>query len=412
MRRGLPLLCLVLLAGCGVGGGGDDESLAPTVDRADLAIMVLPKESLGPLAMGVKLDDDSGPTDNEEAAEETIDPSDKKRTLARVGRLEGYKLVYSNAAAVERGEGILYASTSVELFRSEDAASAYLTDQTLDVERFRGKRIGHGGRLSEGRTFSLRDIGEEARGIDAAVRWGSLEAYGTVVGFRVGRIVAWADVGSMDERDVSTEVRRIARSLEKRIQGVLVGEITGEPVPLKREASKARKSQKRLDPRPLTLRAEDIGGGTSVVAQAYRKHGDVRGFVREFACACGRLGGSTVSYLRGMAQIMDSPSSADFFLGYADTLEGSRELGRRFIRRLLKLRPRNLLAGPLPTKRGDTVAITFSFETPRGRMATVMVYVRSGRAIGSLTAVGMGNELNPSDVIAFAGKIRARLHAR
>jgi hypothetical protein len=40
-----------------------------------------------------------------------------------------------------------------------------------------------------------------------------------------------------------------------------------------------------------------------------------------------------------------------------------------------------------------------------------MVLVRSGSVIGSVTAVGRGNDLNPRDVTALIPKVRARLSA-
>jgi hypothetical protein len=46
-----------------------------------------------------------------------------------------------------------------------------------------------------------------------------------------------------------------------------------------------------------------------------------------------------------------------------------------------------------------------------GEDLAVMVLVRSGSLIGSVTAVGRGNELNPRDVIALIPKLRARLRA-
>jgi hypothetical protein len=267
-------------------------------------------------------------------------------------------------------------------------------------------------KLAATSTFSVAGVGDEARGVRATLAVAGIKLHLTTAGFRRGRLVASVGILRADRRNEAAKVRELAAALDARIQGVLAGEIIGEPVPLPRKAPKARKSQKSLDPRPLTLRAEDFAGGTSVIAQDYRRNGDVRSFLREFAVAGGTLGGSTVSYVRGMTQIMDSPSSADFLLGYAGTFEGSRELADTFIRRVLNLKPRNLLAGPLPTRRRNAAAVVFSFDTPRGRTATVVVYVRSGRALGSLTAVGRGNELNPSDVIGFAGKIRARLNAR
>jgi hypothetical protein len=70
------------------------------------------------------------------------------------------------------------------------------------------------------------------------------------------------------------------------------------------------------------------------------------------------------------------------------------------------------MAGPFPTRGGDTLALV-SYFGPRsgGRLSAVMLLVRSGRLIGSVTVVGKGNELNPKYVIALAPKLRAQLRA-
>jgi hypothetical protein len=120
--RALVLLCAFAAAGCGLGGGGSDGAgEGPRVTPADLALMVLPQADLGAAARGLRPDDDSGPTSNEEAADETLDPDDTRVSLRGAGRMAGHKLYYAQpnlaAAALRRGG----ASTSSERRSSSSA---------------------------------------------------------------------------------------------------------------------------------------------------------------------------------------------------------------------------------------------------------------------------------------------------
>ena len=137
-RAALVLAGLLLLTGCGV---AKEEATAPTrnVKPADLERMVQ-RQHLGPLARGFQLEQDaSGPSNNRKGAEDTVDPKDTARALARAGRVRGYDLTY--AAAKPSPLGVVFVSEGVELFRTRKAASNYLKKQFADFKRFRGRTI-------------------------------------------------------------------------------------------------------------------------------------------------------------------------------------------------------------------------------------------------------------------------------
>ena len=88
-RAALVLVAAFLLTGCGI--AKEEAAPAQNVKPRDLERMVQ-RQHLGPLARGLKLrQDGSGPNDNKEGAEDTVDPKDTARSLARAGRLRGYE---------------------------------------------------------------------------------------------------------------------------------------------------------------------------------------------------------------------------------------------------------------------------------------------------------------------------------
>jgi len=417
LRRSVVLLAFVGLTGCGA-LTHEPAKRAP-VTQDDLAVMVVPQDELGDGAEALQVDpEDSGPISAGKAAEDTIDPKDTAKSLRRSGWTAGYELNYSDpkrAAAFARRRGLIVAGSSVESFETDSAARERLVKEIRDYERFEGKTI-QGAKLENFDTFDV-GVGDEAWGVRFVGRVGKVRVYATGVFFRHGALVATAGVLRADatvERGTAIE---LARALDERIERRLAGQLREALVSLP-EKPKHAKSAKgtgeaggSLDPKRFTLTTRAFPG-SSVTGEGYRKHGDVRSYLREFRLPGGRLGRSPVSYVRAMTQVLESPEAAADFLSYAETFQGSRDLARSFIRGVLKSSAENLMAGPLPTRGADTLAVV-SYFGPRsgGRLTAVMIIVRSGRLIGSVTAVGKGNELIPKDVIALAPKLRAQLRS-
>jgi hypothetical protein len=394
---------LLVAVGCGPGQGAVGQSMT----RADLAVMVLPRDELGPLARGLVVDDDSGPSGNRAAASESINPRDRARSLRRAGRLDGYELTYSDSTstALGAGEGVTSVSTSVELFRDEKAVAAFLDQETDVCKRFRATDV-EDVKLVDCDTVEVGDVGDGAAGLLLAARFSDIRTFGTIVSFRRGRIHGTANVWRADRDDVLAETRRIARLLDDRIQRVLAGTIDAEPVPVpKQQAAPA------ADPALLTLRLGDLPRGTSVAGQGYKQHGDVPSYFREFDLGQARLSGSKVLYLRGMAQVLANKSSALYFHRFSRTPKGSRTLAGEFLQRVLNVDPEGAEIRLLPQSRTDTAAFRVSFDAPKGRFVTVFVIVRAGRSIGSITAVGRRAELDPADILSLARNVRARLRS-
>lgn len=404
-RRGLPLLFVALAAACGTGG---HEPAAPvSVSGEELAAMVLPREALGASVAGFRVDKDSGPSGNMEAAEDTLDPEDTGRSLGEKGRVTGYDLAFTNPklASFDRKKGVYGIETSVELFRDEVYASEYLGKQVADFERFDGTRV-DGIAVSGVSSFPLDAVGDEASGFRATARFAGVRIRQTTAAFRRGRIVAAVSVVRADRENVAEEARRLAHLLDARIEGVLNGEIESG-------AAERAPKPKRLDPARLTLTQADLPAGASVAGQGYRRHGDVRSYLREFEPAGSRLGSSQVIYLRAMAQVLEDEGAATLFMRIAERREGREQLARTFFQRALSginAGIRGLRIQGLPAPSSGT-AFAATIEAPKGTLTAVMLFVRSGRAVGSVTALGVNGELRAADVLALAGKVRARLGA-
>lgn len=407
LRGAAFLLCGLVLASCGQGGSRAADRPDAEVTKADLAIMVVPADELGGLAQGLRLaPEDSGSSSNAAAARQSLDPKDSARRLRGAGRVVGYELTYMRPGAPsgKRTRGVLSVGSSVELMQDAVDASRFLNKQVNDHERFEGTVSDHV-RLTGASGFPVRGIGEEAEGIRGTVRGFGLVLHTTVVAFRRGRIVGSVGVVRADRRDVRAAATRLAITLDSRIQRVLGGQLQEDPVPL------PGVKRPRIDPKPLTLRLADLPPGPTVAGEGYRRHGNVRSFLREFDLAGGRLGSSEVLYLRSMTQILESEDTAAFTLRYAGTAKGSRRLARVFASGVLKAELRALAVRPFEVEGADTAAAVATFRAPKMQVAIVLLYVRSGVALGSLTAVGPAGELDPGDVVALAPALRARLRS-
>jgi hypothetical protein len=411
-------LAVFVLAGCGVLGhqaANGPAEVAPD----DLSVMVVPHEELGAGVEALEVDaEDSGPISARKAAEDTIDPKDTAKSLRHAGWTAGYELNYSDpkrAAAFARRQGLIAVGSSVEAFETDSAARERLVREIRDYERFEGKTI-QGAKLEEFDTFDAA-VGDEAWGVHFVGRVGKVRVYATGVFFRHGNLLAGAGFLRADTTVERARAIRLALALEERIERRLAGQLHQAPVPLPEKPKHAKKAKHTgkaggsLDPKRFTLTAHDFPG-SAVTGEGYRKHGAVPSYVRELRLPGGRLGRSPVSYFRAMTQVLETPEVANHFLAYAETFQGARDMARTFIRGALKRSPQDLMAGPLPTPGRDTLALVSYFGPRSGeRLAAVMVLVRSGRLVGSVTVVGKGNELNPKYVIALAPKLRARLRA-
>jgi hypothetical protein len=412
-RWGLPIGIALVVSGCGVGQGGGTAA-EPPITRAELAVMVVPLEEIGAPAVGMHVDDDSGPSGNKEGAEDTIDPKDTADSLARAGRLHGYDLTYSTPrqmAIWRKGGGYTDVTTSVELFETESAASAYLDDQIADFERYRGRGIGNGVRLTRSEVFEVALVGDEGWGVRAKLRFGDLRVNGTIVAFRRGSVVGAASIGRGDSLDIAAQVRTVARVLDRRIQAVLAGELRSDPVPL--PGKRIAVGAKRLA--AMTLSLKDLPARVSVTGEHRRKTTSNRVvYFRSFDVAKVKIGRSHFLTLRAETQLFEHNSDARDLVQLLQSPRGHRLVAREFAKGFA--RDAGIPAGRLTVRRvpglpSETVGIVISVRTPRGPFKALLITVRVRNAVQTLSAFGPADSGDPRDLQQVAEKARARLEA-
>ena len=263
-------ISLTMASACGGGNDGELEQALQSVQENDLAIMVLPQEDIGEEFADMEIDDDSGFVDSEEAADDTIDPEDTADDLEQAGRVNGYSLGYETPdwfSALLAGAGLLAVGTDLDLFEDAEAASDFVLKQINDYLSLEGEEVEVGVTLEKVDVFEVEGLADEAMGVKARISFGDLEMYVTFVGFRIDRLLGSASIGRADDADVLSQVEDIVRALEERIEGVLLGDISGTPVPVpqaEEEAAAAPPSEGGPDLAARMPEQSDGMNGTTV----------------------------------------------------------------------------------------------------------------------------------------------------
>ncbi len=413
------LLATLALA-CGAGGDELDEALR-TVAENDLAIMVLPQQELGGEFADLEIDEDSGFTDNEENADDTIDPADTATDLEQAGRIIGYSLRYSDPtfSALAAGDGLVSVGTSVQLFERADDASAYVDQQLDDTRRFEGEEVEPGLTLQEFDTFAVKDLADQATGLRYHIGFIDAETYQTVVVFTLGRLLGAAFITKADDADVDAQVEEIARALEERIVGVLLGDIAGTPVPLPapEEEEEAAPPQGGPDLAQMALSLDDFPPGVTIDREGYVADEDtVASYEREFDLGIVLLGGSELIGLENDIALYQSALEASAILAASESIftgESAAEFAASFASEGAGFEVTNPRIDPIPLPDlGDgSFAVSFTYDTPLGTFENIFVYVQVGRALGTLILTEEPGKVSISDVLPLAEAMTARTRA-
>jgi hypothetical protein len=411
LRRVLLGIAVVVAATVLAAGCRQDRERVSTqqVRLSDLRMMVVPRDGLGVLGIGLNVSGQSGWLPNGAAADDSIDPKDTAGSLSRRGRLGGYGLTYHDPrgfASPDKARPFAV-STEVDLFRDEAAASAYLHRSVADILRLRGRKLPQG-KIASAERFGGGDVGDEAEGIRAALVVDDYVGYTSAVAFRRGRMVAFTSLTQRAEIQGPGEVLRIAGELDERISGVATSAIDDVPVRLP-----PRKWWHAVpDPRPLAIEGREISPGARRVHRAYFRTPVSLAYLREYELPGGRLGGSRILYARTMTQAFKTARHAARDQRYLSSTRGSDAIARRFLRAYFRktgFRPSEISGRPLAAPDRDTAALRFSFDAPRSPIAGAMVSVRRGRLTGSVMVLALERQLRPEDVLALRERLRARL---
>lgn len=412
--RGLVLAGALVLAGCGVGAGDSGDAVEqPKVTKAQLAAMVLSQAELGTIARGLKADEDRGPVGNAEAADATLDPEDTGKSVRSAGRLGGHKVYYggTNLVALRKQRGVFLVGTEVELLEDTVYAAQYLHKQLSDFQRFQGKQD-DGSRLAGVSSFQVPGVGDEAEGLLATSTLEKKRLYLTAVAFRRERIIGIALVARADKHDAQGEARALAVKLDKRIQGVLAGEIQvepeGEAPGTKAKATGSFQGRERLP--ALTVARADVAGGARLTNQGRTAHDDYVGFHRVFEDV--RTGGSHLVKLRAETRLYRTKGAATAAYRHFSAPPGRKAFARELVASIADetgVAAENVAVRRLPGLGHGYTGVVVTFTTTRGAYRFATVFMRSGRTLASVTGFCTTFALDPSDMKPLARRARTVL---
>ena len=421
MLRLVPVLCAAALLAASCGGGGDPKA-GPDLTAFtanDLAISVLPAERLAGTAEGLEIDpDQSGFSNNERAADDTIDPEDEPADLDELGRENGYTLAYVDGdfSSLTAKEGVFGISTGIDLMQDAKGAERFLQEQLADYERLAGTLVDTEVTLKTAKVTPLAGPGEGAALLLASIEANGVVLHATIVAFRLDRLVAAVVLVRVDSADVSAQATTIAASLARRIRDVAAGSIEETPVPLPAAGGTTTAPEGTPSLAGRTLSLADLPAGVKVEQEGYGEpDADVLArFSREFDLGTTKIGRSQLTSLEAEVELYGEESDATAtLLGTEAVLSGAggKELFASGFTGEAGFSPENLELKVLDRARvGDASVFVFAtFDTPAGGFDSLFVYVRVGRMLGTLYATATKGKLKVADVAALAEKMANRM---
>ncbi len=193
--------------------------------QVDLQYMVLEKQDLPQGFAGYEVARESG-LDNDMMAQHGFPGSTAER-FRQAGRIDGYMREFGANIPAASGEGADFmAATVAHLFDTSESVYSWMHEIFLkEFEDNIGKNVGTSQQLVAAEPLKPEGFFDESVGLKAVHDDGGKIITGTIVDFRVGRILGVAFVGVLGETarlDLATE---LGLALEKRIVSVALGTI-------------------------------------------------------------------------------------------------------------------------------------------------------------------------------------------
>ena len=404
----------------------------PVVTREQLAGMVLPLEAIQQEFPELQLDlDRSGYRDNAAAARSTLDPEDTAANLAAQGRIDGYDLEFTNPSAFFDADPMItkphIALSVVDLYESKDEALASVGRSMVELVRFEGQDL-DGVMITDVYQADLPGLGEGGvigRMNQLLVEY-EVESTGAFVMWVRGPVVARVLLVTVGLGDLGPVAQELARRMDRRIDGVLAGEISATPVvPDAAQGSAGRAADRAAlaegyDLPAMLLRPEDlsdeaaiggegfvpVGGGLPV----YQRQVGIRGPLKTGTSAASDVTQTvslfpTVQEAQGPIRILQSvpPDSfkelvgASFFPALGEQA-GSAAMESMTVRRLE------------PPDLGDAaVVFEVSIEALVPQIDFVMLFFSIERVSVQLIVAGPHEGIDPGDVVEMGRIIAQRV---
>lgn len=416
----------VLLAAVGAAAacaGSSSAAVGPgatAVSAAQLALMPLPLAQLaGRDGLTLSVDPHSGVRSNATAAADSIDPADSAATLAAAGRITGYELQYAST----RDDQL---STAVELFSSEEAAANGLAKHVRDFTSREGQTVGPGAKLVSVTTWTPASLGDEGSGLDALLDVGGTKVRGTVVAFRLGRLVGSASFVRTDGRPMHAATEQSARALLARVRGVLDGSVTGAPVPVPKApatttspGSSSARPAGAPDITPAALALADLPAGATVEKSTWTGPGSdsLVELERDYAVAATRIGSSRLISLQNDVTLYRTAAGAAAFVGAVTGVYRSPSAASVLSSSMGKGDPalanaKFTVDSVRAVKIGDGgTLVRSSIKASIGSFRAYFAFVRVGRVVTALIATGLATTTHEADVATLLARAAKRAAA-
>jgi hypothetical protein len=365
---------------------------AATITEAQAGLMCVPSDQLGHDAQGLLIELPSGPTDNARAADDSFDPADNEATVKKAGRLFGFTLLYDDPSLkqLETHKGLVDIGSSVDVFRSATQAAAYSQKAVSDLTRLRGRNLA-GVTIAASGGFPVPKLGDESRGVKVIALIGDTPLFGTYVDFRIGNVLAEAVVTRADQTVVDAQVIAIARTLEQRMRDVLAGRLKGAAPTVPRPLGPPGKPPNGPDLAGMALRVSDTPRGSTVSSERYVSNENALAtYSREFQTNPQTSG---LLSIKNDISLARSPEEARGRMRVLRQLFTARNAAftvtDAFTGSAGKQATKMTFDGVATPKVGDeafSVAVSFTYRNTRFRV--VLVYVRTGRAVGTIVLTG------------------------
>ncbi len=163
-----------------------------------------------------------------------LDPADEEADITAFDRANGARIEL-RPRSLRLGTGdLIGVHTWINLFEDFEGASAYLEDYIQDISKGVGGGVPSDLIVTGVDSFAVEDLGQESVGLilGESRLGGELVRFQTLIGFRIGRLLAFVALIHPDDSDHRVRAIRLAEALERRVDGVLTGNLVpAEPEP-------------------------------------------------------------------------------------------------------------------------------------------------------------------------------------
>ena len=242
---------------------------ASSASQVQLALVPLPKSTLGPAGHSLPLARDSGVVSNAEAASEAT-ASVTAAQLTRLGRVSGYLLDYGNPFG--GAAGVTEIQTAIERYRNA-------ADARKGLDFWRRDELNSSSLKKLGIDFSVKALrpsgipGPHWVYAGTATIKGLKPIHGVDAEFEQGQYLLDVSVSAGSTSAAAQLVPTVARRLYQRMRLALAGRLHASPVKLPRPLQPGPPAH---GPKPagLVLTTADLGSRATVVRNTYSKPKD------------------------------------------------------------------------------------------------------------------------------------------